>query len=194
MIRRGVLVACLATLLASCGKQNSSEETGMEKELRPEWADMYDAQQKKKLDRARELSKTSPIYRKPKSDPDIYITGVNGRVAAVDRKTGDYVIGQTVDRERMLEDFRFTTKSGKLVCVFMIQIVSGSRGTLEDPVPYRVYHVKESENQTDEVREARKRISFARFAEFIRAEWGDNEDNRQFIIIDAPQAKGERLL
>ena len=60
----------------------------------------------------------------------------------VHEKTGDYVIGQDVDRERGLTDLRFTTKNGKLVCVFLTQWGAYAKGDAVFPI--RIYGIKEA--------------------------------------------------
>jgi hypothetical protein len=189
-----IVGGCL--LLTGCSDEpKHSGSTDLSFDKVPSWQKIYDEQQRWKRDRMRELVKTRPTYLRPKNDPDIYLSSMDNRTAMVDTKTGDFIIGQETDRERMIRDYRFTTKSGKLVCIFMVQVGTGAQGTKSDPVPYRVFHIEESATQTPEVKEARKRISFQRFAEFMTAFPDYAEDSsRQFVVIDAPLEEGEQLL
>lgn len=174
-----------ALLLAGCG--SNGDKSGTPKETDAEQA----AAAKNGVEMGPEefVSRTpnAPHYVRPPRDPAIIWKGIDGRIALVDTRTGDYFHAQTTDRERRLSDYRFFTKNGKLVCIFMTQDGSGTYAKKWKQFPIRVVHIEEAKIQSPEVRAARKRISIKRFAEFLTADpdFADNPSS-QFVVIDAP--------
>jgi hypothetical protein len=179
--------------IVACGDNSgkSAKAAGsarMDNKAKPWWKDMYDERQRLKRERMLELIKTRPVYYRPKNDPDIYWTGIDGRIAMIDKNSGDQMImygGRNPEQKTAY--YRFMTKSGMLICTFRVHFGTGGKGTISDPAIYRVYAIEEAPNRITDVKEARKRILLERFATFIASD-PDNLNNpeRQYLIIDAP--------
>jgi hypothetical protein len=193
-----VLAAVAILSVAGCGKSprhgtRQAEGARMGGQDKPWWQDRYDQQKAKARERTARLLQASKSYPRPRTDPDIVLSGVGNQVALVDRKTGDYLLAQSGDQERMLLDFLYMTKEGKLVCGFKTQM-SGGFAMKWEAYPIRVYAVVEADQQTDEIRAARRRISLERFAEFMTAfpTFAKNPE-LEFVVFEAPREPGERL-
>lgn len=183
-------------LMTGCGRdgrQSEAEKAGMGRQEKPWWHDMYEEEKAKARRRIAELIETSPTYPRPPADPDLYWSGKGNKIIVVDRKTGDYLLYAGASKEGELSAFDFTTKHDEFVVEFKTQM-SGGFGMKWDRYPIRVYGIVEANNQTPEVREARKRMSMARFAQFIAAlPTFSRHPEQDFVVIDAPLRPGERM-
>lgn len=201
--RRGRLVARLlmvGAMLSAAGCSDEQCQGGNETESarmggagKPWWHDMYEDQKAKSRERTAKLIAASKGYPRPPRDPNITLSSIGNNITLVDRNTGDYFLVQSGDQERLLISFLYMTKDGKLVCGFKTQM-SGGFGMKWDVYPIRIYGVVEAEQQSDEIRAARQRISPRRFAEFLTAfpTFADNPE-LEFVVFEAPREPGERL-
>jgi hypothetical protein len=193
MIKQWSVAVCASLLIAGCGGAVNNADEGEKR------ANMTSEAQQAKWDTARlairrERAKRlegAPRYLRPPVDPNIEVTEVNGKRALIDKKTGDLLIVQTIDRERLLEDYRFTTKDMDLVCIFMTQMNLGSYD-LGSEYPVRVWNIEESADQSPKIREARKRISFERFTQFLSSD-PEFKSSTKIVVIDAPVSEDRPL-
>ena len=160
---------------------------------KPWWHGMQEDRKAKARESVAKLIGTSKTYPRPPADPDIYWTGKDNRIAMVDRKTGDYLLSSGGDNEDMLVSFQYMTRDDKLVCTFKTQWAGGFQMKWQT-MPIKVFEVIEADQQTIETRSARGRISVERFAEFMAAfpDFANNPE-RDFVVIDAHQERGEDL-
>lgn len=189
------LLGGAALTLAGCGDfGGADQEDGMARRGEGSSKRIYEDQQRFKRERAIALAKTSPTYPRPERDPAIRMTDYDGKIAYLDEKTGDILVAHSAENERRLIDYAFRTASGELVAFFKVQIISGSPEQI-DFVPYRLYAITENQNPSEEALDVRKRISPARFAQFLASDrWYIEHPEREFIVIEAPLEAGERLL
>lgn len=189
------LFALAAMLSATgCGEKASKGAEGarMGGEGRSGRNDVYEASKARARVAIARLIETSKTYLRPSQGPDIYAGGVDNRIAMFDRKTGDYLLTRTVDRERFLMDFDLMTKDGELVCTIKTQFGGGI--ALDWQVyPVRVYDIREI-TQSSDADGNRKCISVQRFAKFLTAFPDFSEGPKHnFVVIDAPRTSGEYL-
>lgn len=193
LLTAGAILSATACSDRPAQGEDQAESAGMRSDDKPWWHEMREEQKARAREEVARLLEISPGYPRPPADPAIYQTNREDRIVLVDRATGDYVEPNESDREGLLADFVFRTKNGAFVVAFKTQTSGGF--TMDwDRLPIRVYSIVEARQQTDEVREARKRISLGRLAQFMAAlhEFAENPDI-DFVIIDAPLPHGERL-
>ncbi|MEO9827734.1 MAG: hypothetical protein ABJF50_25355 [Paracoccaceae bacterium] len=160
VIHFGIRWAALAALaVGACGENALKEK------------------EEQQLSEVREYVSKTPeaqIFDQTPRDPSIIWTDIDSKIALVDKLTGDTILAQVVDREQRLIYLAYVTREGKPVRVFTTQLGEDRHGVRWEKFPIRVWNGSEFEHSTDSIKEAGKRATLERLAQFISS-WPDWE-------------------
>ena len=180
-------------LLAGCDESHKQPKgPNMSRNISKSYGDkVREKMFERQRERFKELLKTSPIYEKLDEDQNIEISYIKGKVALIDRVTGDYCVSDGNSYIPLIFYYRFYTKSGLPAITFSLKYVPGYPDHF-DYIPLRLFDVSESSHQSREVQETRDRISRQRLTQFLASLPEYKGPERPFKMIDAPASQLER--